>query len=178
MMGTIRPYLAFTLDVIVSKSAPAATSSTVPVTGVVPASTRPRTSLGCSVTLGLFRSRLALPEAEEVKTPTWPPSSGTIQVAVATAAPVLRKVATDTYFSCEIACPGLLPVMSFSSLSNVISARSGSGFSEGTNGETSRGHLQPWNLSGGLRPHVEETGQKQPQFSLGGRQRGGGFLCV
>src|SRR5580700_2873459 len=91
MMGTVRPYLAFTLDVIVSKSGPEVTSSTVPVTGVVPALTRPRTSLGCSVTLGSFRSRLALPEAEEVKTPTWPPSSGTIQVAVATATPVLRK---------------------------------------------------------------------------------------
>jgi hypothetical protein len=90
----------------------------------------------------------------------------------------LRKVSTDTYFSCEIVCPGLLPVMSFSSLSNVISPRSGSGFGKGTNGETSRGHLQPWNLSGGLGPHVEETGQKKPPFFLGGRQRGGGFLWV
>ncbi|HJZ25895.1 MAG TPA: hypothetical protein VJ370_06425 [Streptosporangiaceae bacterium] len=102
-------------DDIFSKSGPEVTSSTVPVTGVVPALTRPRTSLGCSVTPGLFRSRLALPEAEEVKTPTWPPSSGTIQVAVATATPVLRKVATDTYFSCEIVCSALLPVICFSS---------------------------------------------------------------
>ena len=32
-----------------------------------------------------------------------------------------------------------------------------------------------WDLSGGLGPHVEETGQKQTSFALGGRQRGGGF---
>ena len=88
----------------------------MPVTGVVPVLTRPRASLGCSVTLGLFCSRLALPEAEEVNRLTWPPSSGTIQIAVATATPVLRKVATDTYFSCEIACSALLPVICFSSL--------------------------------------------------------------
>src|SRR5262252_7075986 len=90
MIGTIRPYLAFTLDVIASKSGPEVTSSTVPVTGVVPTLTRPRTSLGCSVRLGLFRSRLTLPEAEEVNRPTRPPSNGTIQVAVATATPVLE----------------------------------------------------------------------------------------
>ena len=81
-MGTIRPYLALIVDVIASKSGPEVTSSTVPVTGVMPAMTRPRTSLGCSVNLGLlFRSRLILPEAEEVERPTRPPSTGTIQVA-------------------------------------------------------------------------------------------------
>src|ERR1700689_1688739 len=63
VIATIRPYLAFTLDVIASKSGPEVTSSTVPVTGVMPALTRPRTSLDCRVTLGLFRSRLPLPEA-------------------------------------------------------------------------------------------------------------------
>jgi hypothetical protein len=67
------------------------------------------------VRLELFRSRLALPEAEEVNRPTRPPSTGTIQVAVAAATPVLRKVATDTYFSCEIVCSALLPVICFSS---------------------------------------------------------------
>jgi hypothetical protein len=30
-------------------------------------------------------------------------------------------------------------------------------------------------LSSGLGPHVEETGQKQPPFALGGRERGGDF---
>jgi hypothetical protein len=113
-MGTIRPYFALIVDVIASNSGPEVTSATVPVTGVVPAMTRPRTSLGCSVNLGLFRSRLILPEAEEVKRPTRPPSTGTIQVAVATATPVLRKVATDTYFSREIACSALLSVICFS----------------------------------------------------------------
>jgi len=32
-----------------------------------------------------------------------------------------------------------------------------------------------WDLSGAPGPYVEETGQEQPPFSLGGRQRGGGL---
>jgi hypothetical protein len=48
-------------------------------------------------------------------------------------------------------------------------------FGERTNGEASGGHPQPWNLSGGLGPHVEEAGQKQQPFALGGRERGGDF---
>jgi hypothetical protein len=46
---------------------------------------------------------LALPVAEEVQKPTFPSSSGTIQVAVETGTPVLRKVVTEMYFSSEIA---------------------------------------------------------------------------
>ena len=51
----------------------------------------------------LLRSRLYLPDAEEVQKPTWPPSSATIQVGVVTAAPDLRYVVDATYFSSLIA---------------------------------------------------------------------------
>src|ERR1700685_3058656 len=61
--------------------------------------TLPRILDGCRVTRGLFRSRLYLPDADEVKKPTRPASSGTIQVAVGTAVPDLRNVVVATYFS-------------------------------------------------------------------------------
>ena len=49
--------------------------------------------------LGLFRSLLYLPDADDVQKPTRPPSSGTIHVAVATEVPDLRYVVEETYFS-------------------------------------------------------------------------------
>jgi len=48
---------------------------------------------------GSWRSRLYLPDREDVQNPTPPSSSGTIHVAVETPAPDLRNVVDATYFS-------------------------------------------------------------------------------
>ncbi len=97
--GTITPYFARTLRWTASKSLPEVANSALPSTGDEPSRTRPRTSDGCTTTLGLFRSRLCLPDVDDVQKPTRPPSSGTIHVGVDTPEPVLRKVVTATYFA-------------------------------------------------------------------------------
>ncbi len=95
----MNPYLARTLLWIASKSAPEVLSCTVPSTAAVPSLTRPRASDGWIVIFGLFRRRLYFPDRDEVQKPTRPPSSGTIQVGVATGVPDFRYVVEEMYFS-------------------------------------------------------------------------------
>jgi hypothetical protein len=63
----MKPYFARTLLWTASKSGPEVNSSTVPSISAEPALTRPRLSDGWSVIFGLLRSRLYLPDAEEVQ---------------------------------------------------------------------------------------------------------------
>ena len=75
----------------------------MPDTTGEPSFGRPRTSEACSVTRGSFLSRLVLPEPMAVQKPTRPSLTGTTQVGVLTASPLLRKVVNAMYFSSLIA---------------------------------------------------------------------------
>ncbi|OHF24681.1 hypothetical protein BKP30_28520 [Rhodococcus erythropolis] len=101
-IGTITPYFAFTLLRISSNSGPPLTKRAVPATSKEPSATFPLLLHGTTVTRGLFRSRLALPDFEEVQNPIRP--SGNWRMPPQTPRPCTRmnflcltRFETDNY---------------------------------------------------------------------------------
>ena len=97
--GTINLYLSRISVCMASNSGPENTSFAVPSTFRDFFLILPRKLQGCMLIFESLHRRLYLPAREDVKNPTRPPSSGTIQVRVETSAPDRRYVVDATYLS-------------------------------------------------------------------------------
>ena len=102
MIIAIRLYFSVIAALRASYSDPL-TYLAVAVTSTAPSATLPRALHGRSVTCGLLRMRLTLPESRSVTKPSVPSASGVIHTGDDTRSPLLRNVVIDTYSSSLIA---------------------------------------------------------------------------